>query len=99
MTGDSGPETICFIGLGTMGMSAMYGASDDAESVATIQAAIDAGVNLIDTGDYYASGRNELLVGRALAGRSHQALVSVKFGVLRTPDGGWGPTSRTTVRR
>ncbi len=72
-----------------MGMSRMYGAADDRESIATIHAALERGLNLIDTGDFYASGQNEALVGRALAGRREQALVSVKFGALRSPDGGW----------
>jgi aryl-alcohol dehydrogenase-like predicted oxidoreductase len=80
------------IGVGCMGMSDMYGTShDDEESVATIQAAIDAGVTLINTGDFYGSGHNELLVGRALnGGRRDQVSISVKFGVLRTPQGGVG---------
>jgi aryl-alcohol dehydrogenase-like predicted oxidoreductase len=72
-----------------MGMSGMYGPTDDAESVATIQAAVDAGVTLIDTGDFYGMGHNELLVGRAIAGRRNRVLVSVKFGALRGPDGSW----------
>ncbi len=84
--GASGPEVFP-LGLGCMGMSGVYGATDDAESVATIQAAIDAGVTLIDTGDFYGMGHNELLVGRALAGRRAQVLLSVKFGGLRGPDG------------
>jgi aryl-alcohol dehydrogenase-like predicted oxidoreductase len=73
-----------------MGMSDLYGPADDAESIRTIHAALDRGVTLLDTGDYYAAGQNELLVGRAIKGRRDQALVSVKFGVLRTPEGGWG---------
>lgn len=86
--GVTGPKLFP-IGLGAMGMTAMYGPSDEAESIATIHAALDAGVNLIDTGDFYASGRNEMLIGRALAGRRSDALISVKFGALRSPDGGW----------
>jgi aryl-alcohol dehydrogenase-like predicted oxidoreductase len=74
------------IGLGCMGMSGAYGATDDDESVATIQAAIDAGVAVVDTGDFYGMGHNELLVGRALKGRRDQAVLSVKFGALRGPD-------------
>jgi aryl-alcohol dehydrogenase-like predicted oxidoreductase len=73
-----------------MGMSGMYGQTDDAESVATIHAALDRGVNLIDTGDFYGAGHNELLIGRALRDRRDRALLSVKFGALRAPGGGWG---------
>jgi len=76
--------------LGCMGMSGMYGATDDDESIATIHAALDAGVTLLDTGDFYGSGHNEMLIGRALKGRRNQALLSVKFGALRSPEGGWG---------
>jgi aryl-alcohol dehydrogenase-like predicted oxidoreductase len=72
-----------------MGMSGMYGPADEAESIATIHAALDAGVTLLDTGDYYGAGHNELLIGRALRDRRDKALVSVKFGALRAPDGGW----------
>ena len=78
------------IALGCMGMSGIYGAADETESIATIHAALDAGVNLIDTGDFYGSGHNEMLIGRALKGRRDQALLSVKFGAMRTPEGGWG---------
>lgn len=77
------------IALGAMGMSRMYGPSDDAESIATLHAALDHGVTLIDTGDFYGSGHNEALIGRALAGRRDRALLSVKFGALRDPAGGW----------
>jgi len=86
--GANGPEVFP-IGLGCMGMSGMYGASDDAESIATIHAAIDAGVNLLDTGDFYGMGHNELLVGRALRLQRDQVLLSVKFGAQRAPDGSW----------
>jgi aryl-alcohol dehydrogenase-like predicted oxidoreductase len=72
-----------------MGMSGMYGPSDEHESVATIHAALEAGITLIDTGDFYGMGHNELLIGRALKGRREQALLSVKFGALRAPDGTW----------
>jgi aryl-alcohol dehydrogenase-like predicted oxidoreductase len=76
------------IGLGCMGMSDFYGPADEAESIATIHAALDAGVTLLDTGDYYAAGHNELLIGRALAGRDRDAVaISVKFGLLRAPGG------------
>jgi len=78
-----------------MGMSGMYGPSDDAESIATIHAALDAGVTLFDTGDFYGCGHNEMLLGRALKGRREKALLSVKFGVMRAPGGGWsGPDAR-----
>jgi aryl-alcohol dehydrogenase-like predicted oxidoreductase len=73
-----------------MGMSDLYGPAEDAESIATIDAALDAGVNLLDTGDYYAMGANEMLIGEALSGRDRdEALISVKFGALRGPDGSW----------
>ena len=88
LLGKTGPSVFP-IGLGCMGYSGMYGATDDAESVATIQAAIEAGVTLIDTGDFYGMGHNELLVGRAIAGRRDRVQVSVKFGALRGPDGAW----------
>jgi aryl-alcohol dehydrogenase-like predicted oxidoreductase len=86
--GASGPRVFA-LGLGCMGMSGMYGAADENESIATIHAALDAGVTLLDTGDYYGAGHNELLIGRALRGRRDQALLSVKFGALRAPDGSW----------
>jgi aryl-alcohol dehydrogenase-like predicted oxidoreductase len=87
--GATGPEVFP-IALGCMGMSGMYGASTEDEGVATIQAAIDRGVTLIDTGDFYGMGHNELLVGRALAGgRRDKVQISVKFGALRGPDGSW----------
>lgn len=75
------------IGLGCMGMSGMYGASDEDESIATIHAALDRGVTLLDTGDFYGQGHNEMLIGRALRGRRDRAVLSVKFGALRSPDG------------
>jgi aryl-alcohol dehydrogenase-like predicted oxidoreductase len=85
--GETGP-TVSAVGLGCMGMSGTYGAADDAESIATIRAAVDAGITLLDTGDFYGSGHNELLVGRALRGLDRDALlVSVKFGARRGPDG------------
>ena len=77
------------LSLGCMGMSATYGPADEGESLATIRAALDAGVTLVDTGDFYGMGRNELLLGRALAGRRDEVLLSVKFGGLRAPGGGW----------
>jgi aryl-alcohol dehydrogenase-like predicted oxidoreductase len=72
-----------------MGMSGMYGPADERESIATIHAALDAGITLVDTGDYYGAGHNELLIGRALQDRRGEALLSVKFGALRGPDGSW----------
>ncbi len=70
-------------------MSGMYGPADEHESTATILDAIEAGVTLIDTGDFYGSGDNELLIGRAIRGRREQVQLSVKFGALRGPDGAW----------
>ena len=76
------------LGLGCMGMSDFYGPAEEAESIATIHAALDAGVTLLDTGDYYAAGHNELLIRDALRGRDRDGVViSVKFGLLRAPDG------------
>lgn len=72
-----------------MGMSDLYGPADETESLATIGAALDAGVNLLDTADFYGAGHNEMLIGRAIRGRREGLLLSVKFGALRTPDGGW----------
>jgi len=86
--GSSGP-TVFPLALGCMGMSGMYGPADENESIATIHAALDRGVTLLDTGDYYGAGRNELLIGRALRDRRDKALLSVKFGALRAPDGAW----------
>ncbi len=87
--GSTGPE-VFRLGLGCMGMSGMYGATDDAESIRTLQTAIDRGVTLIDTGDFYGMGHNELLVGKAIAGRREKVQLSEKFGALRGPDGSWG---------
>jgi aryl-alcohol dehydrogenase-like predicted oxidoreductase len=87
--GTAGP-TVSALGLGCMGMSDLYGPADDAESVATIHAALDAGVTLLDTGDYYGMGHNELLIRDALRQRSRDGVVlSVKFGALRDPTGAW----------
>jgi aryl-alcohol dehydrogenase-like predicted oxidoreductase len=89
--GRNGPE-VSVLGLGCMGMSpGIYGPSDETESVATLRAAVEAGVTLIDTGDFYGMGHNDMLIRRALDGVPRERLVySVKFGALRAPDGGWG---------
>ena len=86
--GRYGP-TVFPLSLGCMGMSGVYGPSDENESIATIQAAIDQGITLLDTGDFYGMGHNEMLIGRALEGRRDSVLLSVKFGALRGPDGSW----------
>ncbi len=84
--GRQGP-TVSAIGLGCMGMSDFYGPADENESIATIHAALDAGVTLLDTGDFYGMGHNEMLIARALKGRRDKAVLSVKFGALRGPHG------------
>ena len=87
--GKSGPS-VSDVGLGCMGMSDLYGPADDTESKATIHAALDPGVTLLDTGDYYGMGHNELLLRDALTGRNRQQVViSVKCGALRDPKGNW----------
>lgn len=86
--GRTGPEVFP-IALGCMGMSGIYGEADEAESIATIHAAVDAGVNLIDTGDFYGMGQNEMLIGTALKFQREDVLLSVKFGAQRGPDGRW----------
>ncbi|MEV7089514.1 aldo/keto reductase [Streptomyces sp. NPDC093085] len=91
--GTTGPE-VSALGLGCMGMSGAYGESDRAESIATVHAALDAGVTLLDTGDFYGMGHNELLIAEALRTASlaarERALTSVKFGALRGPANEWG---------
>jgi aryl-alcohol dehydrogenase-like predicted oxidoreductase len=75
-----------------MGMSDMYGTKEtrtDAESIRTIQAALDMGINFLDTGDYYGAGHNELLIREAIKGRQDKPVISVKFGALRSPAGEW----------
>jgi aryl-alcohol dehydrogenase-like predicted oxidoreductase len=84
--GAQGPE-VRKLALGCMGMSGMYGASDEAEGVRTIHEAIERGVNLLDTGDFYGMGHNELLIRKAIEGRRDKVLLSVKFGGMRSPDG------------
>ena len=87
--GRSGP-VVSAVGLGCMGMSGVYGQARDDDSIATIHAALDAGIDLLDTGDYYGMGHNELLIRRALQGRNRDdVVISVKFGSLRGPDGSW----------
>lgn len=78
------------IGLGAMGMSDFYGPADDATSEATINRALDLAVTLIDTADFYGNGHNEMLIGRAIRGRRDEVTLSVKFGAMRTPSGGFG---------
>lgn len=84
--GANGPS-VHVLGLGCMGMSGMYGATDDDESVRTIERAIDAGIDLLDTGDFYGMGHNEMLIGRAIRGKRDKVVLSVKFGAQRAPDG------------
>jgi aryl-alcohol dehydrogenase-like predicted oxidoreductase len=87
--GRGGPE-VSAIGLGCMAMSGMYGPADRAEAIATIHAALDAGITLLDTGDFYGMGHNELLIAEALRGVPRESyLLSVKFGAQRDPGGGW----------
>ncbi len=87
--GKTGPE-VSAIGLGCMGMSGMYGPADRSESIATIHAALDAGVTLLDTGDFYGMGHNEMLIREALQSKDRdKVILSVKTGALRDPKGGF----------
>jgi aryl-alcohol dehydrogenase-like predicted oxidoreductase len=87
--GRSGPE-VSAIGLGCMAMSGMYGPADRGEAIATIHAALDAGITLLDTGDFYGMGHNEMLIGEALKGVARDSYqLSVKFGAMRDHAGGW----------
>jgi aryl-alcohol dehydrogenase-like predicted oxidoreductase len=86
--GTAGPSVFP-LALGCMGMSGMYGPASETESIATIHAALDQGIALLDTGDFYGMGHNEMLIGRALRDRRDKALLSVKFGAMRGPDGSW----------
>ncbi|MEV6098103.1 aldo/keto reductase [Nocardia sp. NPDC051981] len=88
--GKTGPA-VSRLALGAMGMSGMYGTADDAVSIATVHAALDSGANLIDTGDFYGMGHNELLIRQALADRKREDItLSVKYGALRGPDNSFG---------
>src|SRR5258706_12889951 len=101
----SGGLDVFPLALGCMGMSEFYGPSDRTESVATIHAALDAGVTLLDTGDFYGMGHNELLLAEALQGRDRDGVqISVKFGGQRGPDGAFlgfdgRPAAVKTVRQ
>src|ERR1700760_2631694 len=86
--GAAGPKVFPLaLGCMSMGAGGAYGKQDDADGIATIHAALERGVNVIDTGDFYGMGRNELLVGKALQGHRDKAVLSVKYGALRGPDG------------
>jgi aryl-alcohol dehydrogenase-like predicted oxidoreductase len=92
--GKNGPE-VSAIGLGCMGMSGIYGQSDEKESIATLERALELGSTFLDTADFYGVGHNEELISRVIKGKRDKAFLSVKFGVYRSPakNGsiGWGP--------
>src|ERR1700754_3968571 len=85
--GRNGPQ-VSRVGLGLMGMSGIYGPADEAESIATVRAALDAGITLLDTGDFYGMGHNGLLLRAALRGVDRsRVFIQVKFGGQRDPGG------------
>jgi aryl-alcohol dehydrogenase-like predicted oxidoreductase len=84
--GKNGPD-VSAVGLGCMGMSGAYGQSDEKQSVATIERALELGHNFLDTADHYLAGHNELLIGQAITGKRDQAFLSVKTGQMLSPDG------------
>lgn len=86
--GDSG-LVVSALGLGCMGMSGMYGATDEAEAIATIHHAIDLGVTFLDTADAYGSGHNETLIGKAIKDRRNQVIIATKFGLSDISTGGY----------
>src|ERR1700685_865529 len=87
--GSTGP-IVSAIRLGCMGMSDFYGPADRSESISTIHAALDAGITLLDTGDFYGMGHNEMLIHDALSsGNRKNAQISVKFGALRDVERNW----------
>ena len=86
--GLTGPQSSA-LGLGCMGMSDAYGPADRTESLATIHAAMEAGITLLDTGDFYGMGHNEMLIAEAIRGRRDRVLLSVKFGAQRDPSNAW----------
>ncbi len=83
--GKNGP-TVSTLGLGCMGMSEFYGPTDDTESMATIDRALELGITYLDTADVYGPFTNEVLVGRAIRGRREQVFLATKFGILRSAD-------------